>query len=287
MLTVVAFIVALGLLIAVHEYGHYRVAVACGVKVLRFSVGFGKTSVRWQPKTPGLGQTTEFVIGAFPLGGYVRCWTSARRRWPTPSGTWPSTRSRCAGARAIVAAGPLPTCCWRCCCMRWSTGWRPGAPRRCWPARWPARLRRGRAARRRAVRAPALGRRRWSRCASFDDLRWLLTRALWMAVTSGWRWREARRRRRGDLPLSRLEARDADAALFRRIGIWGPMDAARGGRDHAGRRRRARRLAQGRCGAARWRCRWWTAQQLRELIRGSGAGGQAGAASGASSARAG
>ena len=43
MLTVVAFIVALGLLIAVHEYGHYRVAVACGVKVLRFSVGFGKT----------------------------------------------------------------------------------------------------------------------------------------------------------------------------------------------------------------------------------------------------
>ena len=38
MLTVVAFFVALGLLIAVHEYGHYRVAVACGVKVLRFSV---------------------------------------------------------------------------------------------------------------------------------------------------------------------------------------------------------------------------------------------------------
>jgi regulator of sigma E protease len=43
MLTIVAFIVALGVLIAVHEYGHYRVAVACGVKVLRFSVGFGKT----------------------------------------------------------------------------------------------------------------------------------------------------------------------------------------------------------------------------------------------------
>ena len=43
MLTVIAFIVALGLLIAVHEYGHYRVAVACGVKVLRFSIGFGGT----------------------------------------------------------------------------------------------------------------------------------------------------------------------------------------------------------------------------------------------------
>ncbi|MFI4928232.1 MAG: site-2 protease family protein, partial [Burkholderiales bacterium] len=41
LMTVVAFLVALGVLIAVHEYGHYRVAVACKVKVLRFSIGFG------------------------------------------------------------------------------------------------------------------------------------------------------------------------------------------------------------------------------------------------------
>ena len=58
MLTVVAFIVALGLLIAVHEYGHYRVAVACGVKVLRFSVGFGKPLLRWQPKGSPLASWT-------------------------------------------------------------------------------------------------------------------------------------------------------------------------------------------------------------------------------------
>ena len=72
MLTIVAFVVALGLLIAVHEYGHYRVAVACGVKVLRFSIGFGGTLYRWQPKRQRKGQATEFVIGAFPLGGYVK-----------------------------------------------------------------------------------------------------------------------------------------------------------------------------------------------------------------------
>src|ERR1700741_1929335 len=72
MLTIVAFIVALGVLIAVHEYGHYRVAVACGVKVERFSVGFGKALFRWQPKRQHPGQSTEFVIGAFPLGGYVK-----------------------------------------------------------------------------------------------------------------------------------------------------------------------------------------------------------------------
>ena len=72
MLTVVAFIVALGVLIAIHEYGHYRVAVACGVKVLRFSVGFGKTIFRWKPKNQKNGQDTEFVICLFPLGGYVK-----------------------------------------------------------------------------------------------------------------------------------------------------------------------------------------------------------------------
>ena len=69
MLTVVAFVVALALLIAVHEYGHYRVAVACGVKVLRFSVGFGKVLLRWKPRRQHPGQDTEFVVSAFPLGG--------------------------------------------------------------------------------------------------------------------------------------------------------------------------------------------------------------------------
>ena len=68
MLTLVAFVVALGLLIAVHEYGHYRVAVACGVKVLRFSIGFGKTLYRWQPKRQKKDQATEFVIGGVSAG---------------------------------------------------------------------------------------------------------------------------------------------------------------------------------------------------------------------------
>lgn len=68
LLTIVAFVVALGLLITIHEYGHYRVAVACGVKVERFSIGFGKTLLRWRPK----GSETEFVLAVLPLGGYVK-----------------------------------------------------------------------------------------------------------------------------------------------------------------------------------------------------------------------
>ena len=64
----VAFLVVLGVLIVVHELGHYTVARLCGVKVLRFSVGFGRAV--WQRR---LGvDKTEWAIGIFPLGGYVK-----------------------------------------------------------------------------------------------------------------------------------------------------------------------------------------------------------------------
>jgi regulator of sigma E protease len=66
--TIVAFVVALGVLIVVHEYGHYLVARLCGVKVLRFSVGFGKALfVRRSGK-----DQTEWVVAAIPFGGYVK-----------------------------------------------------------------------------------------------------------------------------------------------------------------------------------------------------------------------
>ena len=63
-----AFLVTLGVLIVVHEWGHYKVARLCGVKVLRFSVGFGRTL--WRRQT--LPDDTEFVVAVVPLGGYVR-----------------------------------------------------------------------------------------------------------------------------------------------------------------------------------------------------------------------
>jgi len=68
LITLLAFVVALGLLIVVHEFGHYFVARLCNVKVLRFSVGFG--TPLWRRALGGDG--TEWVIAAFPLGGYVK-----------------------------------------------------------------------------------------------------------------------------------------------------------------------------------------------------------------------
>ncbi len=62
-----SFVVALGLLVTVHEYGHFWVARKNGILVQRFSIGFGKTLFSWRDR-----HGTEFVIAAIPLGGYVR-----------------------------------------------------------------------------------------------------------------------------------------------------------------------------------------------------------------------
>ena len=68
MMTLIAFIVTIGILVTIHEYGHFQVARWCNVKVLRFSIGFGKPL--WI-KTFGKDKT-EFVLAAIPLGGFVK-----------------------------------------------------------------------------------------------------------------------------------------------------------------------------------------------------------------------
>ncbi len=105
MTTFVAFVLALALLIAVHEWGHYRVAVACGVRVEQFSIGFGPVLLRWRRARDFAGQNTEFVVRALPLGGFVRMQEQA-----SPGVTGPSMAF--AGQplhrrAAIVAAGAL------------------------------------------------------------------------------------------------------------------------------------------------------------------------------------
>ena len=65
--TLLSFLVALGVLITVHEFGHFWVARRLGVKVLRFSIGFGRPLWR---RVGGDG--TEYVLAGIPLGGYVK-----------------------------------------------------------------------------------------------------------------------------------------------------------------------------------------------------------------------
>ena len=100
--TTVAFIVALGVLIVVHEYGHYLVARLCKVKVLRFSVGFGRPLLSWRSRSG-----TEWVVAAVPFGGYVKMLderegTVGPRELPSAF-----NRQNVWKRIAIVVAGPL------------------------------------------------------------------------------------------------------------------------------------------------------------------------------------
>ncbi|RRH86138.1 RIP metalloprotease RseP [Variovorax beijingensis] len=269
MLTVIAFVVALGLLIAVHEYGHYRVAVACGVKVLRFSVGFGKTLFRWQPKRQHPGQETEFVIGAFPFGGYVKMLDE--REGPVA----PEDRHRAFNTQplrsraAIVAAGPIANLLLAVVlytAVNWIGVEEP-----------VAKLARPVA----ASLAEAAGLRGGEHITragfegdlepvqSFEDLRWRMTRGaldgrdltLEVAGEGG------RPGRQVVLPLSLMEAKDADPQMFRKIGVLAPLTRPEIGQVMAGSAAERAGLRSGDLVRSVGNVPIVDGQQLRELIR--------------------
>ncbi|HSC67910.1 MAG TPA: sigma E protease regulator RseP [Cellvibrio sp.] len=100
--TVLSFLVALLILVSIHEFGHFYVARLCGVKVLRFSIGFGK--ILWSRRD---NQGTEFVLALLPLGGYVKM-LDEREGSVTPEERHLAFNNKNVWQRiAIVAAGPL------------------------------------------------------------------------------------------------------------------------------------------------------------------------------------
>lgn len=105
--TLLSFLVTLGILIAIHEYGHFQVARWCNVKVLRFSIGFGKPIFT---RRFGADQT-EFVISALPLGGYVKMLDEREETLPDDLGEQELARAfnrQSVWKRiAIVSAGPV------------------------------------------------------------------------------------------------------------------------------------------------------------------------------------
>lgn len=102
LITAAAFILALSLLIVIHEYGHYWLARRCNVKVLRFSMGFGKPL--WSRKLGNDG--TEWVIAAIPLGGYVKMLDERDGNVPTADLERAFNRKSVWQRFAIVLAGP-------------------------------------------------------------------------------------------------------------------------------------------------------------------------------------
>lgn len=105
---IAALIVTLGILVTIHEFGHFWVARKCGVKVLRFSIGFGKAVKTWYGK-----DGTEYVIAPIPLGGYVKMLGQEDTRADAGSSVPEHERHMAFNHKplwqrfAIVAAGPL------------------------------------------------------------------------------------------------------------------------------------------------------------------------------------
>nr|MDJ0878156.1 RIP metalloprotease RseP [Halieaceae bacterium] len=99
-LAVTAF--TLAILIAIHEYGHFWVARRCGVKVLRFSIGFGTPLLRWRDKLD-----TEYIIAAIPLGGYVKMLDEREGEVTPGQQAYAFNRKPVLQRMAVVSAGPI------------------------------------------------------------------------------------------------------------------------------------------------------------------------------------
>jgi regulator of sigma E protease len=269
MITLLAFLVTITLLIVVHEYGHYRVAVACGVKVLRFSMGFGRVVWRYQ-KSP---DHTEFVLSALPLGGYVRMLDE--REGPVP----PQELHRAFNRKpllqrvAIVAAGPLANlglAVLLYASSHWIGVQEPkavlGSPVADSVAE-RAGMRAGD-----WVQAWQDSSGDWEDVKSLSDLRWQVTQhalqgeAISLQVSDA----QGRGRRTVHLALDQLQASDVDAAMMRRIGLGGPFSEPVMGEVKTGGPAQAAGLRQGDRVLRVDGQPVADAQALRERIRASG-----------------
>ena len=219
--TVAAFLLTLGVLVVVHEYGHYRVAVACGVKVLRFSVGFGRVLWRRQA-TP---EHTEFVVCALPLGGYVRMLDEREGEVPVDQLHQAFNRKALWQRAAIVVAGPVANLL-LAVLLYASAHWiGMDEPRAILGA--PAANSLAEAAGLRAgdqVQAWQSVDGPWQDIRSMGDLRWQLTQHALQGQRLTLAVGDARGggRREVHLPLDQLEGQQLDAETVRRIGIGQP-----------------------------------------------------------------
>ncbi len=274
MLTILSFLAVICILIAVHEWGHYRMAVACDVKVLRFAIGFGKTLWRWKLRKPRPGQDTEFVIGAIPFGGYVKM-LDEREGEVSPQERHRAFNTQPLRSRAlIVAAGPVANLV-LAVALYTVIGWvgidEPRAvlaPPVAGSLAQKAGLQAGD-----EVRRMTLGDGDAQDVASFETARWLLTQGAVDGVDVTLQISRDGVEREVLLPLSDLSHREPDAQMFQLVGITSPLRLPLlgevlpdGAAAKAGLQKGDLVLQMGRVPVT-------DGHQLRELIRESGARG--------------
>ena len=231
--TVLAFLVTLGVLIVIHEWGHYQVARWCGVRVLRFSVGFGRVVWRRQA-TP---DSTEFVVSVLPLGGYVKM-LDEREDAVVPAQRDQAFNRKALWQRAaIVSAGPaanLLLAVLLYATSHWIGVDEPKAVLSAPVAGTPAE----RAGMRSGdwVRAWSRDGAQWQDLQSLTELRWQVTQAVLQSETMRLTVSDAAGHgsREVTLDLDRIVSREVDTGLMQRVGLGAPYSKAELGVVKAG-----------------------------------------------------
>jgi regulator of sigma E protease len=223
-----AFLLTLGVLIVVHEWGHFQVARWCGVKVLRFSVGFGRVVWRRQ-RSPG---ATEFVLSALPLGGYVKMLDEREGPVLPEEQGQAFNRKPLPQRAAIVAAGPAANLILAIALYAVANWVGVAEPKAVLSA--PAA---GSLAEQAGLRSgdwvrswsrASVGDGAWQDVQSLSDLRWQVTQAalqgepLSLMISDV----DGRSLRQVTLDLKHVDGEAADAALVKGIGLGAPFSPA-------------------------------------------------------------
>lgn len=272
MTTLLAFLFALAVLIAVHEYGHYKVARLCGVKVLEFSIGFGRKLFTWKVK----GEDAQFAISAIPLGGFVRMLDE--REAPVEA----HERHLAFNTQAlykrvlIVLAGPMANLLLAVVLFAGLAWYGAKEPKAMLSMPAPATL----AAKagiqgQELVTAVSVAGAGWEEVRGFEHLRWLMLKAalqnqavdLDLSLPSGGR-------KQVTIALDEIERPDASAELFRAVGLLAPWSEPVIGELQAGSAAERMGLRPGDHVLSVDARPVTDAAQLRQMIRDSGISGK-------------
>jgi regulator of sigma E protease len=268
LLTLASFIVAIAVLVAVHEWGHFAMARACGIKVLKFSIGFGPRVLGWTSKRSG----TEYQIGLLPLGGFVKMLDEREAPVDPAELAQAFNRAPLKCRAAVVAAGPLANLVLAFvlyACVNWMGATEPEAV----VAKPPA----GSVAERAGfsggehVLQIAFEGDPLQDVVSFEDFRWWLTRAALEGKALNVAFEKAQARHATLLSFANLDVAHADAAMFQAIGFATPFSPARVGEVTPGGAAQAAGLQPGDLVLAVDGTHMVDGAHLRELIRNSGA----------------
>lgn len=270
LLTLAAFLVAIALLVAVHEWGHFAMARACGVKVLKFSIGFGPRLVGWTSKKSG----TQYQISVLPLGGFVKMLDEREAPVDASELSQAFNRKPLKSRAAVVAAGPIANLLLAVllyALVNWM-GVTEAQPLVAKPAAGSVAERAGFAGGERILQAGLDGDTP-EPVQSFEDFRWWLTRAALekKSLTLEYQADGTTERRLAQLSFEQIDVSHADVAMFRAIGFTSPYTPARIGDVSPGGAAEAAGLQPGDHVLQVNGQRISDSAQLRELIRNSGA----------------